>query len=998
MTDDKKNSLSLLDKYQSLLIENDKLKAENKKLKEQLDACLPGRQTLTHQDETIKEAVAISVSERYASLAVKETHHENNSSINRNSSPGDKIKLFTSLFKGREDVYAKRWQNKNYVSGYSPVCLNEWKPGICNKPKIKCTECPNKSFIPLNEKVIEEHLKGKVVAGIYPMLPDETCCFLAMDFDDEGWDKDISILRNVCKEFEIPFSVERSRSGSGAHVWSFFEERISASLARKFGSSLLTYSMSKRHEIKFKSYDRLFPNQDTMPKGGFGNLIALPLQMEARKKGNSEFIDENLNPYPDQWEFLSSINKLSEDAIVKLTGKLSTTFHGNELGILKKDDEAEPKPWEKSSPVTLIKNDFPEKVNLVKANMMYVLKDGISQKALNVLKRLAAFKNPAFYKAQAMRLSTYNKPRIISCSDETAEYICLPRGCREDAVSLLNELDVDFEIDDKTNSGRSINIEFNGKLRDRQITAINELLKYDYGVLAAPTAFGKTVIAAKLIAERKINTIILVHRQQLLSQWIKKLSDFLDIKEDMPALEKKRGRHKQQSLIGQVGGGKEYLTGIIDVAIMQSLNRENEVKDFIKNYGMVVVDECHHVPAFSFEQVLKNVHAKYVYGLTATPIRLDGHHPIIFMQCGPVRVKVDSKEQLEQSPFGHYVIPKFTNFRIPIDKESVFGEKQFNVQQLYSELTTDEMRNQLIVNDVIKIFESGRNSLVLTERTAHVELLAKKLHEKIPGIIALTGKSGIKESKEKLKRISETPKEKSLTIIATGRYIGEGFDEPRLDTLFLVMPISWKGTLQQYIGRLHRLYKDKKEVLVFDYVDIHVRMLERMYNKRLNGYASFGYKTKGEIIPSNSANFIFNKESFLPVYTNDITNARKEILIVSPFISKRRVEQMLRHLTAAINNNVKIIIMTRPAEEYNEKIKIVLLRVLEALKNEGINILFKSNIHQKFAIIDERIVWYGSINLLSFGNAEESIMRLESSNIANELTHGMGHPAGQASI
>lgn len=989
MSGDKKNNFSLLDKYQSLLIENERLKAENKKLKEQLEV-------LTLSGDAINETEAIAVPDKSVSLPDTKIQLESNSSVSQNSSPNEKIQLFMSLFRGREDIYAKRWLNKSGVSGYSPDCLNEWKPGICYKPEIKCSECTNKSFITLNEKVIEEHLKGIIVAGIYPMLSDETCCFLAVDFDDEGWKKDVSILRDTCKEFEIPCVVERSRSGSGAHVWFFFDENIPAATARKFGTSLLTYSMSKRHEVKFSSYDRLFPNQDTIPKGGFGSLIALPLQMKARKKGNSVFIDESFIPYPDQWAFLSSIKKLSEDIIVRLTASFSTAFNGNELGILRKDDEEEPKPWEKSPPVALSKKDFPAKIDVVKANMIYVLKDGVSQKALNVLKRLAAFKNPSFYKAQAMRLSTYNKPRIISCSDETEKYLCLPRGCEEDVVSLFEKLNVEYEIDDKTNIGRNINLEFKGKLKEEQIAAIEELLKYDCGVLAAPTAFGKTVIAAKLIAERKTNTLILVHRRQLLSQWLKKLSDFLNIHEEALTLEQKRGRPKSQSLIGQIGGGKENVTGIVDVAIMQSLIGESDSsklttirKDFTKNYGMVIVDECHHVPAFSFERILKNVNAKFVYGLTATPLRLDGHHPIIFMQCGPVRFTVESKKQIEQSPFEHFIIPRFTSFRIPIDKESFSVDKQFTIQELYSELTNNEMRNQLIVNDVVKNYECGRSSLILTERTAHVELLSKKLTEKIPDIIALTGKSRIKVTKENLKRISETPQEKSLTIIATGRYIGEGFDEPRLDTLFLTMPISWKGTLQQYIGRLHRIYKTKKDVLVFDYADIHVRILERMYNKRLNVYASFGYKTKAETIPAESANFIFNKESFLPVYINDITNARKNILIVSPFVSKRRVEQTLLHLTAAINNNIKITIMTRPAEDYNEKSKFILLRILEELKNKGIDLLLKSNIHQKFAVIDERIVWYGSINLLSFGNAEESIMRLESSNIAIELLNSI---------
>ncbi len=991
MNNDHIKELSLLKKYQALLVENDKLKAENKKLKDQLDTINYPANNLDEielapsvvNEKIIPEFPAVSQSNYFVT------------SINKYSEPQEKIKLFMSFFRGREDVYAKRWQNKNGKSGYSPACFNEWKMGICNKPKIKCFECSNKAFETLNDKVIEAHLKGNIVAGIYPMLLDDNCYFLAIDFDEEGWKKDISVLGDVCKEHDISSAVERSRSGNGAHVWFFFEKIIPAALARKFGSSLLTYSMNRRHEIKFKSYDRFFPNQDTMPRGGFGNLIALPLQKQAREKGNTLFVDDFFEPFPDQWEYLNSKSKLSEDKIELLISKFSVGLNGNELGILRKDDELSPKPWERSPSPGLTEDDFPGKINLVKANLIFILKEGFSHKALNALKRLAAFKNPEFYKAQAMRMITYNKPRIISCSDETDEYLCLPRGCEEDIKILLNRSKVDIELVDKTNNGKNINVKFNGVLREEQQSAVNELLKFDNGVLAAATAFGKTVIAAKIIAEKKINTLIIVHRKYLLSQWITKLSEFLIIKEELPEFKEKGIKQKEQALIGHIGGGKENLTGIIDVAIVQSLNKNNEVLECTRNYGMVIVDECHHIPAFCFEQVLKNVNAKYVYGLTATPTRLDGHHPIIFMQCGPVRFKVDAKAQAEKRPFEHFVIPRFTSFKVFIDKadpSSPFGINQFSIQEIFSELIVSEKRNQLIVSDIIKNYKNGRNSLILTERTVHVELLVKKLCEKIPEeVVALTGKISPKKVRETLSKISCAPLDKPLVLVATGKYIGEGFDEPRLDTLFLAMPISWKGTLQQYVGRLHRLYSSKKEVQVYDYVDIHVRMLEKMYNKRLNGYASLGYKTKSDVIPSESSNFIYNKDSFLPVYNNDILNAEEEIFIVSPFVSRRRVDQMHEYFYKAINKNIKIIVITRPYEDYKEDNRLKALRTIEILKDEGVNLLFKSNIHQKFAIIDERTVWYGSINLLSFGNAEESIMRLESSNIANELMKSIGN-------
>ena len=778
-----KDFRELFGKYQALLKENRALKKENELLKARLGIAAP-----VHPESQID--------------------------------PLEKIRLFMSLFKGCDDVYARRWENKEGRSGYTPVCLNEWKTDICRKRAGNCPKCPNKSYAALNEKVIEGHLRGNIVAGIYPLRQDETCHFLAIDLDGDGWEKDVSALKDVCKDFNVPVAVERSRSGNGAHAWFFFADPISAYIARKLGTTLLTASMNKRHEIAFRSYDRFFPNQDTMPKGGFGNLIALPLQKKVRENGNSVFIDDTFCPYDDQWGFLARIRKLSESDITVL---ISEHGFGNELGTLRKDNEDESKPW-KPSRIKWSREDFPERIELVRANMIYIKKSGISQRALNALKRLAAFKNPDFYKAQSMRMPTYNKPRIISCSDETPEYLSLPRGCDAEITSLLAGACAQATWSDHTNSGRSINVMFRGNLREEQRLALEELQKHDHGVLSATTAFGKTVIAAKMIAERKINTLILVHRQQLLSQWISKLSEFLSIDEKLPALERKRGRKKEQSLIGQIGAGKDNPSGIIDIAIMQSLSSSGDVKDCVRNYGMVIVDECHHVPAFSFEQILKAVHAKYVYGLTATPSRQDGHHPIIFMHCGPVRYKVDAQTQAEKRPFSRYVIPRFTCFRLPFEQD----EKGISIQELYTEIAKDDFRNQLIVDDVIRSHQEGRHSLVLTERTAHVELLANMLNETIPDVITLIGGQGAKETRGVLARISETPAEHHLTLIATGKYIGEGFDEPRLDTLFLAMPISWKGTLQQYAGRLHRLFETKKEVRIYDYVDIHVRMLERV--------------------------------------------------------------------------------------------------------------------------------------------------------------------------
>ena len=973
----------LFQKYNLLLSENNRLTKENDRLKAMLG---------TAKQAFMENRIAESTIEN--DVPDDDTTEDTSFSNVRNASDSNlKIKLFMSLFKGRNDVYAKRWENKKTgASGYAPVCLNQWRPGLCGKPKTPCSKCAHQLYDTLDKNAIESHLRGSIVAGIYPMFPDETCQFLAMDFDKAGWQDDIATVKNVCAEFDIPAAVERSRSGKGGHLWFFFEERLPAVLARKFGAALLTSSMNKRHEIPFKSYDRLFPSQDTMPRGGFGNLIALPLQKSARKNNNSEFVNERFESYEDQWAFLSSVQKISEDRIEDLIKALCP---GHELGVLK-IDEAEPaKPWETRPPVSLQKTDFPIQIDIVKANMLFIPKSGISQRALNRLKRLASFKNPTFYKHQAMRLSTYGHPPVISCADETTEYLCLPRGCEKDLLAELAQYGVTVHLMDKTHCGKKIAVEFNGRLRDEQPLALQQLLRHDTGILSGTTAFGKTIVAIKLIAERKVNTLILVNRISLLKQWRDRISEFLIIHEPFPeksiAAGQKRGRNKKTSLIGRLGGGKNDLRGIVDVALMQSLSRKGEVKPCVKEYGMVIADECQHASAFNYENILKTTPARYLYGLTATPTRKDGHHPILFMHFGSIRYRDDAKKQAEKRPFDHYIIPRFTSLRMPLDRD----EKDVSIQELYAEVVDNEVRNQQIVEDVIKSHERGRNCIILTLRTAHVELLAKKLEKEIPDVVMLMGKMGAKATREVFERIAATPTDKNLVLVSTGSFIGEGFDEPRLDTLFLAMPISWKGTLQQYAGRLHRLFLNKKEARIYDYVDIHVKMLERMYQKRLTGYAAMGYKAKGEDIQSASLDIIFDKDSFLPVFSNDLSGAKKEILIVSPFVRKRRAMQMLKELKNALDKGIRTLVVSRPAEDFKPKDRTALKQILGKLADSGIRVVLKSNIHQKFAIMDQKIVWYGSINLFSYGTAQESIMRIESSNIAQELIKsidGWGKP------
>ena len=608
--------------------------------------------------------------------------------------------------------------------------------------------------------------------------------------------------------------------------------------------------------------------------------------------------------------------------------------------------------------------------------MIYIPIIGLTSPALNALKRLAAFKNPDFYRMQAMRKSIYDKPRVICCADITKDYIALPRGCEKPLCDMLNESNVRYSIVDKTNPGTLIPVSFNGKLRDDQQKAADAILEHDTGVLSATTGFGKTVIASYLIAQRKINTLILVHTQALLAQWKKSLESFLCFELTPPETPKRRGRRTVWSPIGTLGSQKNTLHGNVDIAIIQSALSDGEAKDLVKNYGMVIVDECHHISAVNFEKVLKSANAKYVYGLTATPTRQDGHHPIIFMQCGPMRYKVDAKEQAEKRPFEHFLIPRFTSFRSAADK---------TITTIYKKLSENQLRNNLIANDVIEALSDGRTPIILTERREHIETLSGLLSGKCDNIITLFGTSSQKEKRETLAKLESIPDNEKLIIIATGKYVGEGFDYPRLDTLFLALPIAWKGKVAQYTGRLHRNYTGKTEVQVYDYVDIHVPMLEKMYQKRVKGYAAVGYKAKIKTIEPITPNLIYDGKSFYPVFADDVMHATKEVLIVSPFMRKNRLTQTIKLLSQVILNGVSVTVVTRPPEDFKEKERDIVIQNTELLLDHGIQVKYKSEFHQKFTVIDQKVAWYGSVNFLSYGTHEESIMRFESYDLARQL-------------
>ena len=742
-----------------------------------------------------------------------------------------KIALFRSLFRGREDVYAERWRAKDGTWAYRPASKKDWRAVLASRPEDhRKVDRQTRTLHPLTDEVIRQHLTGKKTVGIYALLADETCWLLAADFDKKTWQEDSMAFIATCHSAGVPAYLERSRSGNGGHAWIFFNAPVPAALARKMGCALLTQTMEQRHYVGLDSYDRFFPNQDTLPKGGFGNLIALPLQWMPRQTGNSVFVDDDLRPYADQWQLLLAVQRVGADQVERIVN--NATRRGQVMGVRfsMTDDDAEDAPWSllpsRRKTEKPIQGPFPESLDIVRSNLIFVPKAGLPEEMLNRIIRIAAFQNPEFYKAQAMRLPTWDKPRIISCSEELAQHLALPKGRLQEVSVLLKEYGIRVTTRDERCPGKSIDVKFQGSLRDDQAEAVREALRNDDGVLCAPTAFGKTVVAAKLIAERGVNTLVLVHRQQLLEQWRARLSVFLDI---------------SVKAIGQVSGGKDKRTGVIDVALLQSLQSKGEVKDLVAEYGQVIADECHHLTAFSFEQVMRQVKAKFIVGLTATPVRKDGHHPIIFMQCGPIRFNLSAREAAARAPFQHIVSPRHTDFRMPENTADP------TIHDAYAALVVNTDRNNQIVAEIVEAVKTGRSPLVLTNRTDHLERLAAGLSD-IENVLILKGGMGRKQQRAVSEKLASIRDGVPRVLLATGSYIGEGFDDSRLDTLFLTMPISWRGTLQQYVGRLHRIHHSKKVVRVFDYVDEHVPMLARMFQKRLNGYRAIGYEMESIVV------------------------------------------------------------------------------------------------------------------------------------------------------
>ncbi len=730
------------------------------------------------------------------------------------ASAHERVALFASLFRGRPDVFATRWESRTQAgrSGWAPRCGNEWRPGVCEKPRVKCAVCAHRRFVSFSQEEVRRHLEGRQTIGIYPLLSDETCWLVAIDLDGPTWREDADALRQSAVQAEVPVLVERSRSGNGAHVWVLFSRPVAARLARAIGSWLLTQAMSRR-SISMDSYDRLFPNQDTMPAGGFGNLIALPLQHARRAEGCTVFLDDALDPYADQWAYLAAVERLDADRAQTLASECERT--GAMFGLAN---------WTETGARAAVR---PLPVSRVMASTVAVRLSGrveIPVRGLPAdlrdrLRRTAAFVNPEFFERERARLSTHNTPRVIACHQETDEVLLLPRRCLNAARDHLEDTGVQVVIDDTRACGSSIDATFNGTLSVDQRAAVDALAAHDTGVLVAPPGSGKTVMATALIARRACSTLVLVHRRPLLEQWIKRLARFLDL--DPTTI----GSPTTQP--GSSG---------IDVAMVQTLSRREDRTELLERYGRVVVDECHHVSAVSVERLLREIPARHVSGLTATPRRRDGHHPIITMQCGPVRHTL-TRTHDDETAVRRVIVQRRTSFDpavLPTDS---------GIQEVLSAIASDPERTRRIADDVLAELSDGRTPLVLTERREQLDALAKLLEPRVARLVVLHGGMGVRARRRADELLAGS---EPRVVLATGRYIGEGFDDPRLDTLVLAMPIAWKGTMTQYAGRLHRHHDSKHDIRVIDYVDYEVPVLRRMYAKRQRAYTSLGYRPAAE--------------------------------------------------------------------------------------------------------------------------------------------------------
>ena len=903
--------------------------------------------------------------------------------------------FFIMFCRGRKDVYELRYTNpKTGKNGYYTQCFNRWDRGchIQKKDGVRCKDCELRAYKPVTLPLIKAHMNGtdpngNDVVAIYPMLENNLCQLLVFDFDnhakgaeqedyantDDRWKEEINALRRICKNLNVDAMVERSRSGRGAHLWIFFKEMIPARLARKFGFALLEKGAESVNLKSFKYYDRMIPTQDALPEGGLGNVIALPLQGMALKSGNSAFVDENWNAYEDQLKVLAGTRRLTRQEIEDYLSLWYSTGFTSE-------DNGTDAPWDKNSEIEA--GSVKGVVRIVLADRIYIDSSGMSNKTKRQLRRMATFSNKQYFQNQAMDMPNYDESRFIYLGSDEGKYIVLPRGLREDILKKFDNAGIRYKIEDKRTQGRELNISFKGELRESQIPAAETMLENETGILHAATAFGKTVVCCDMIARRGISTLILVDRADLMNQWIKRLDEFLDIDEELPEYQTKTGRtRKRKSLIGNLQGAHDTLTGIVDVAMIRSLKKKDGFHPMLKEYAQVYFDECHHAASESAIEVLQEINAKYVYGVTATPKRGDGKEKINEFLLGPIRYRFTAKDRAEEQNIDHLVYPRFTRTVKPHHlSKTPYGNDAYEL------IRNNDVRDEQIIRDVADCVQAGRTPVVLTKYVDHANKLSERLKKYADRLILLTGANGTKVRRAQVKELNEVDDSDSLILVGTGSLLGEGFDFPRLDTLFMATPVSGENVVEQYVGRLNRDYDGKENVIVYDYVDSHIPKFDKMYAARLKAYKKIGYELcvnmDGE---KQKANAIYDIENYAETYWKDLEEANSAVVVSSPRLNNQKVDRIINMLGKRRELGVKVTIVTWHPDAYKYGKDDVRMELMERLRKAGFEIRLVEESCEHYAVIDNEIVWYGSVNLLSKEDAEDNLMRVCSKDIAAEL-------------
>ena len=814
--------------------------------------------------------------------------------------------FFMMFCRGRKDVYDLRYTNpKTGKNGYYSQCFNRWDRGchIQKKDGVRCKDCELRAYKPVTLPLIKAHMNGtdpngNDVVAIYPMLENNLCQLLVFDFDnhakgaeqedyaniDDGWKEEINALRRICKNLDVDAVVERSRSGRGAHLWIFFKEMVPARLARRFGFALLEKGAESVNLKSFKYYDRMIPTQDALPEGGLGNVIALPLQGMALKSGNSAFIDENWNAYEDQLNVLAGTRRLTRQGIEDY---LSLWYSTGSIS----EDNGTDAPWDKNSEIEA--GSVKGVVRIVLADRIYIDSTGMSNKTKRQLRRMATFSNKQYFQNQAMDMPNYDESRFIYLGSDEGKYIVLPRGLREEILKKFDNAGISYKIEDKRTKGQELNISFRGELRESQIPAVETMLENETGILHAATAFGKTVVCCDMIARRGISTLILVDRADLMNQWIKRLEEFLDIDEELPEYQTKTGRtRKRKSLIGNLQGAHDTLTGIVDVAMIRSLKKKDGFHPKLKEYAQVYFDECHHAASDSAIEVLQEINAKYVYGVTATPKRGDGKEKINEFLLGPIRYRFTAKDRAEEQNINHLVYPRFTRTVKPHHlSKTPYGNDAYEL------IRNNDVRDEQIIRDVADCVQAGRTPVVLTKYVDHAKKLSERLKTYADRLILLTGANGTKARRAQVEELNKVDNSDSLILVGTGSLLGEGFDFPRLDTLFMATPVSGENVVEQYVGRLNRDYDGKENVIVYDYVDSHIPKFDKMYSARMKAYKKIGYELcvnmDGE---KQKANAIYDIENYAETYWKDLEEANSAVVVSSPRLNNQKVDRIIKIL------------------------------------------------------------------------------------------------------